>query len=287
MPNENRKKKKRKRRRLTARTADPHMLYEAAVQSAGADVKFINDRFRRLRGRTPHTMREDFCGTAKLSSEWVRTNRANLAWGIDLDKRTLEWCRQNHMAHMNSAAARLHLVHGDVMSAKTPPVDVVAAFNFSYFIFKSRDALRAYFKCARRVLKRDGALVLDMFGGTGAPDTHEDGTIIDDEHDFAGRKVPNFTYEWDQAHYNPVTHDLLCHIHFSFPDGTRIARAFTYDWRLWTIPELRELLDEAGFQASHFYTHGWDDDGDDDGTFRRRDDFENEEGWLAYIIALK
>jgi len=278
---------KKKRSRLTAKTADPHILYEASVQSVHADIDFIRKRFRRLRGRAAHSLREDFCGTAKLSCAWVQKSRENVAWGIDLDGTTLDWCRRNHMVHLNSAAERMQLIRGDVMETKTPPVDVLAAFNFSYFIFKSRAALRSYFRCARRALKRDGVLVLDMFGGTGAPDTHEDGTIIDDEHDPTGRKVPNFTYEWEQARYNPVTNEILCHIHFSFRDGTRISRAFTYDWRLWTVPELRELLAEAGFKESHFYTHGWDDDGDDDGTFRRKDAFENEEGWLAYIIGVK
>ncbi len=28
-----------------------------------------------------------------------------------------------------------------------------------------------------------------------------------------------------------------------------LRRAFRYDWRLWTIPELAEMLEEAGFDG--------------------------------------
>ncbi len=28
-----------------------------------------------------------------------------------------------------------------------------------------------------------------------------------------------------------------------------LRRAFRYDWRLWTIPELAEMLEEAGFDC--------------------------------------
>jgi hypothetical protein len=30
---------------------------------------------------------------------------------------------------------------------------------------------------------------------------------------------------------------LVCHIHFDFEDGSRLERAFSYDWRLWSLPE--------------------------------------------------
>ena len=61
---------------------------------------------------------------------------------------------------------------------------------------------------------------------------------------------------WDQKAYNPINGDMLCHIHFSFPDGSKIKKAFTYDWRLWTLPEIRELLLEAGFQRATVYWEG-------------------------------
>ena len=61
---------------------------------------------------------------------------------------------------------------------------------------------------------------------------------------------------------------MLCHIHFSFPDGSKIKKAFTYDWRLWTLPEIRELLLEAGFQRATVYWEGTNEETEEgDGEF--------------------
>ena len=32
-----------------------------------------------------------------------------------------------------------------------------------------------------------------------------------------------------------------------------LQRAFTYHWKVWTIPEVLELLDEAGFEEVHVW----------------------------------
>ncbi len=49
---------------------------------------------------------------------------------------------------------------------------------------------------------------------------------------------------------------------------------------------MRELLLEAGFVSTDVYVEGWDDDDDEsDGVFRKRSYFENQEGWVAYVVA--
>ena len=57
------------------------------------------------------------------------------------------------------------------------------------------------------------------------------------------RNLDGFTYVWDQHSYNPVNGHVLNKIHFHFPDDTKMTDAFVYDWRLWTLPEIQELLD--------------------------------------------
>ena len=54
---------------------------------------------------------------------------------------------------------------------------------------------------------------------------------------------------------------MVNHIHFEFTNGSRLKRAFTYEWRLWTLPEIRELLGEAGFSRSTVYWEDRDADG--------------------------
>ena len=85
-------------------------------------------------------------------------------------------------------------------------------------------------------------------------------------------KLDGFTYIWDQAEFEPVTSRIVCHIHFKFPDGSKIKRAFTYDWRLWTLPEFREILTEAGFAKVRVYWEGTDDDGEGNGEFTEHRD---------------
>ena len=101
-------------------------------------------------------------------------------------------------------------------------------------------------------------------------------------------KNKGFTYLWEQASFNPVTSEMVCHIHFRFPDGSKMRRAFSYEWRLWTLPEIRELLAEAGFSRSAVYWEGTDDDtGEGDGEFTASEKGEADPAWVVYIVAEK
>src|SRR5690606_6217547 len=122
-----------------AEQADIYELYEAAVQSVDAEVEFLQTTFRALKGRDPISFREDFCGTASAACEWVRTGSKRHAIGVDIDPAVLEWGRKNRVARLpETARARVKLLNDDVLSVLTDPVDIVAAFNFSYWIFNTR-----------------------------------------------------------------------------------------------------------------------------------------------------
>lgn len=281
--------KQKKKKKLAARKVvkDRHLLYSASVQSADVDVDFFQRVYKRKRGQRFTTIREDFCGTALLACEWVKRNRENRAIGIDLDRATLDWGRKHYVPVLGDAAQRLTLIEGDVLTPGHPKADVVAALNFSYNIFKTRDQLQKYFRAVRKALLPGGMFFLDVFGGTGAMEEEEEDRKIPSSVAFDGTPVPRFTYVWEQAAFNPVDHDILCHIHFKLADGKKLKRAFTYDWRLWTLPELQELLLAAGFKSAEVYVEGWDDEEDDtDGVFRRRRRFENQSGWVAYVVGL-
>lgn len=258
-----------------ATTADRHTLYEHSVQCIEAEYEFIDDVFRKIRKRKAFTLREDFCGTASMCCEWVRQRRKNTAFGVDLDDEVLAWGKANNVDKLKPAQQqRIQLIQGDVMRAKVAAVDVVVAMNFSYQIFKTRALLRKYFRRARTGLVNDGLFVIDLFGGYEAYKEIEEET----EHD-------HFTYIWDQEKYNPVTGDITCHIHFSFPDKSKMEKAFTYEWRLWTLPELQELLVEAGFSKVTVYCQAFDDDGEADGDFLPVTEIDADAGWIAYIVA--
>jgi cyclopropane fatty-acyl-phospholipid synthase-like methyltransferase len=144
-------------------------------------------------------------------------------------------------------------------------------------LFKDRDTLRRYFKRVRRSLVNDGVFFLDAYGGYDSYREIKERT-----------RHKRFTYIWDQARYNPITGEMLARIHFSFPDGSKLKRAFSYEWRLWTLPEIREVLDEAGFSRVTVYWEGTDEEtGEGNSEFTPAMVGTPDPGWICYLSAEK
>lgn len=267
---------------------DRHALYEAAVQGVDYDLGFAERLFRHLRGRAPRTLRDDFCATAALATGFVLRAEENEAWGVDLDASTLAWAREHRLAHVRRAASRVHLVAGDVRTARgVPRVDLTLAYNFSYWVWKTRADLVAYFTAARRGLVKDGLFLVNTFGGTDAMRPLVDRRRIAGRHAPDGRPIPAFTYVWEQESFNPVDHAFRCAIHFEFGTGKRpIRNAFRYDWRFWTLPEIREAMAEAGFKESRVYVESWDDETRPDPPSMKRREFVQQETWLALVAGI-
>ena len=266
-----------KKKPTMAERADRHELYEQAVQNVEHEAEFIQETFQSLRGREALSLREDFCGTASAACEWVRQGDGHNAIGVDIDASVLEWGRQHRVGRLTpEQQARIQLIESDVLTVETPPVDVLCAFNFSYWIFNTRQVMLKYFKRAYDSLKDDGVFFVDMFGGYEAQEETKEKT-----------KHEDFTYIWHQAEFHPVTHYMRTHIHFKFPDGSKLKKAFTYEWRLWSAPEIRELMLEAGFRSATVYWEGEDEDGEGNGEFSPEAKGDADPAWIAYIVAEK
>ncbi|UCE88471.1 MAG: class I SAM-dependent methyltransferase [Pseudomonadota bacterium] len=265
-----------------AALADRHALYQRSVQAPEFEVEFFDKTFRELRGRVPLSMREDFCGTAFLSTEWCKSDARRTAIGVDMCADTLAWGTDHNLKPAgDDVARRITLVNADVREVSEPRVDITCALNFSYCVFKTRDELRSYFELAHAGLNPDGLLMLDLFGGTECNDALEEETRI------PGAKAK---YIWEHASFNPIDHRIVCHIHFAFKDGSRLDKAFTYDWRLWSIPELSELLQEAGFCKVRVYWERFEEGSDrkyleGTGEYFEATEVENQESWMAYLVA--
>lgn len=272
------KNKDKKRKPTMAEEADRHKLYEQSVQCVEAEIDFVDATYSKLRERHGVTLREDFCGTANTSCEWIRRRTCNRAIGVDLDTEVLEWGRKNNISKLKpSQANRIELLEEDVMKVRTEPMDIILAMNFSYWIFNDRTTMLEYFRRVRDSLSEDGIFFLDAFGGYEAQRVMKERT-----------KYKKHTYTWDQAYYNPINGRMLCHIHFKLKDGSRMDKAFSYEWRLWSLPEIQELLREAGYSNVTVYWQGEDEDtGEGDGEFYPTDEGTPDAGWIAYIVAEK
>jgi hypothetical protein len=116
-------------------------------------------------------------------------------------------------------------------------------------------------------------------------------TEMVEKRDIEPGKGRKFVYEWDQASYNPITSDMTCRIHFRFPDRTRMKNAFEYHWRLWTLPEIRELLSETGFSKVTVYWEGDELDkkgeptGEGSGEFSPSETGSADPAYISYITA--
>jgi SAM-dependent methyltransferase len=268
-------------KKLTAKNSDKFLLYEEAVQNVEFEAGVIRRFYKKLRDREPLTLKEDFCGSFALCCEWVQKNKAASAVGVDLEGKVLDWGRKHNLAKLkDSEKKRIQLHKDDVNNVTSPKVDIVAAFNFSYWTFRTRPELLKYFRTCYKSLKQNGILVLDAFGGSAAQ--------LENDDEPEERECEGFTYVWEHAKFHPVTHYMECKIHFEFDDGSRMRNAFKYQWRLWNPPEITELLTEAGFDDVQWFFEGTDHKtGEGDGVYRRSLKGEAAETWLAYAVALK
>lgn len=264
------------------KTPNKYALYERSVQTPERHVEEFVQFYRELNdGKYARHLREDFCGTFKLSCAWIKNNRRNTAVSLDLDPEPLDYGKRHHRSKLSAdQKKRLTVLQQNVLSVTTPRSDLIVACNFSFCVFKERKVLIEYFRYALRSLTPGGMLLLEIAGGPGMIEPMRERVPVYEE----GKR--KFTYVWDQQKYDPITHDAKYAIHFEFPDGRKVKSAFTYDWRLWTIAELRDALKEAGFESAHTY---WETEhkGRGTGEYVRMESGDNAYAWIAYVIGTR
>lgn len=274
-----------KKAQTLAEQADRHVLYQESVQDPETEVENFTKFYTDIRGKKPLSMKEDYCGSGYLAAEWAKSDPKRTAIGVDYDQETIDWGQKNNVEAAGSdVASRVQLIVNDVREVTEPKVDITCGLNFSYCIFETRDELRGYFEKAREGLKDDGMLILDMFGGTECYDELEEETELEEN---------DATYIWEHVSFNPIDNHVKCAIHFEFPDGSRLDNAFTYEWRFWSLIEIKELLLEAGYSKVRIFWEEFEEDEDDDeflegtGEYFEATEVENQESWMVYIVAEK
>ncbi len=256
---------------------DKYQHYLHSVQSPDVEVRFIQKCYRELRNKNAVVFREDFCFTFALSCAWIKLNPRGRAVAVDIDHRPLKYGQKHYLPLLQPAQRKkLKIVHSNVLNGNPPSADIICALNFSYFIFKKREEMKKYFRGCLKSLKPGGLLVLDFFGGSGCFEANEEAVDCGD-----------FMYYWEQRGFDPVSHHAVFDIHYKRKREKKRRRVFTYHWRLWMIPELRELLLEAGFRKTHVYWEGTGRDGEGSGRFTRRKKGEECESFVAYIVSEK
>lgn len=256
---------------------DKYFYYLASVQSPESDVSFMHDTYLQLRGKKPKVLREDFCGTFANCCSWVKLGRNYTAIGVDLDQEPLDYGTKHHWEKLSPGEQkRTSILRKNVLDPRLPTADVICALNFSYFCFKERPLMLKYFRSAYKRLAKDGMMIMDCFGGSKCYEANLEET-----------EFSKFSYFWDQDTFNPINNHCKFHIHYQRKGEPRRNRVFTYDWRLWSLPELSDILTEAGFSKVHIYWEGSDKKGEGNGVFTPSHVGEECESWIAYLVATK
>ncbi|KAI3408608.1 uncharacterized protein J3R85_020202, partial [Psidium guajava] len=318
------------------------LLYQQSVQSPKGDISYLQKFFLMyVGGRQPLHLQEDFCGTALLSTDWLRSDPRRTAVGLDLDLEALNWCVQNNINTIGADSySRISLFHGNVLqpceaklvnlepvdcirtirldpheegprigdqqsslkvdcispshmmslnisSKQLPGRDIVCAFNYSCCCLHKRKELVLYFKHVLGFLSRRGGIfVMDLYGGTSSEQKLR-----------LQRRFANFKYVWEQAEFDIIERKTRISLHFHLQKPQKkLPHAFSYSWRLWSLPEIKDCLEEAGFQSVHFWIRQMPDSENiksiegfgigKDVKYEEVKIFEQQDSWNAYIVGV-
>ena len=130
-----------------------------------------------------------------------------------------------------------------------------------------------YFKNVRKALFPQGLFIIDAVGG---PDCEGP---VEETVDHG-----SFKYYWDQDNFDPISRTADFYIHFKKKGERKRTKVFHYSWRLWSLPELKDILLSAGFSEVHIYWEGVDSKGEGTGHFRKSRMGEPCDSWIAYLV---
>jgi len=222
---------------LESSTYDKHDLYELCVQSPKDLVPLL----RAVHGSEPVTLGEDFSGTAALSHLWIERDGTK-AIAVDFDGEALN--KRGEHERITKHQCDVHKV--------TAPCDVLFVGNFSIGYLHTRAELVEYLRHVKSRLNTGGIFICDTYGGESAYTLGG----VHRAHPMPGGKLCRYT--WEQHEADPTTGMVTNLIHFRVERAGvieyELEDAFVYQWRLWSIPELRDAMSDAGFSQALVYT---------------------------------
>ncbi|MCB0311108.1 MAG: class I SAM-dependent methyltransferase, partial [Bdellovibrionales bacterium] len=137
-----------------------HTLYQASVQDPTEHLDLFEHIYRTEFKSDARILREDFCGTFLISTEWVRRSSENSAICIDISAEPLEYGKTHNLGSLSeSQRSRLTILKQNVLQGIKAKSDIVSVCNFSFYAFKQRKQLLEYFQRAYQGLKKNGVFV--------------------------------------------------------------------------------------------------------------------------------
>jgi SAM-dependent methyltransferase len=249
-------------------------LYELCVQSPSYDARMLAAIHAAGGRKRARVLGEDFCGTAALSRAWIDLDRkGHRAVAVDHDAETLVRALELNAAPTPDAAGGKAGAGGRAGALPRPGityaladvletvdrVDILCALNYSIGEFHDRRGLVRYLRHARKRVRAGGSFICDMYTGRDSMLTGVERKRVSLPTARGRGRRGNVEYEWEQREANPLTGMVVNAIHFRLlgrkarGDEAVMRDAFVYRWRLWSVPELREAMLEAGFGRTQVY----------------------------------
>ena len=253
---------------------DKYFYYKQSVQNPEEEILFFKKTYKSFFKKTPRVFREDFCGTFYIGYKWVKAHPQNKAIVVDKDSRPILYGKKHHLSKLtDSQKSRLKIYNTNVLNPKLPSAEIISVNNFSYFILKEKVLLLTYFKNIKKALSKQGLFIIDAFGGSDCFEDNEE-------------SVPHkgFHYYWEQKNFDPISHHAKFYIHFKRRGEKKREKVFSYSWRIWSLPELKDLLESAGFSNIYVYWEQSDKKGDGTGVFKKTSKGEPCNTWIAYLV---
>ncbi len=216
------------------RTREAWSLYERTVQDPQRTVALL----RRLHRGRPRVLGEDFAGSAALSRAWGEHVAGGRAFAVDLDAEALAFAPDPRVS-THALDVR------DRAIGRLGPCDIVHAGNFSLGELRARRDLEAWARSTHERLAPRGIAVLDTYGGESA---WRLGVLERRRIELDGEEL---RWSWEQRSADPLTGEVVDSLSFRVLRAGEVIvdlpDAFVYRWRLWSVPELVDVLRAAGF----------------------------------------
>jgi SAM-dependent methyltransferase len=245
-----------------------HSLYQKTVQNPKREVEFFRKTYRMIFKTIPTIFREDFCGTALLSCEWVKNNVCNIAVGIDIDEFTINWGIENNVYNLSSGSERIRLIAQNVLEEfkEKTKFDIICSMNYSHFLLHKRNDLVKYFKNVKRNLER-GLFICDFFGGYHLFHTHT-------------HKNQSDNYKCRIEQINIINNQSITSLNFKNREN-QYETLFKYCFRIYSLIELKEALEDAGFNKFKIFIKDVSDD--EENTFNEYEEFDFDEEYFPKL----
>jgi len=230
-------------------------LYQISVQNVKIEVEFFRKCYRMLYNKVATKFREDFCSTALLSCEWVKNNVMNTAVGLDIDPEALAWGLEHNVNNLTSGSDRIRLLDHNVLTPydQKEKFEIICSLNYSHFLLTKRRDLLTYFSNVYKSLDPKGIFILDFYGGS----------HIYEDHKYAKEKSQHF-YQFSGKQMNILNNQSKCSLNYKV--NKKFIPHFSFDFRIYSIIEMREALEEAGFKKFKLHIKEINEDEEDEYT---------------------